>query len=428
MVKMPRRKPGDPTSSADETKLAGVAKRALAARRAALNTAGAAPDGRSSAHVEIAPAGPVADPGPIVIEPLRLPRSYASLAAYSWRLIVIVVAFVILLRVLILLRIVVLPIVVALLLASLLVRPFNALRARRIGNAAASGIVLLFTILFMVGLALVLSRSVANEFETLGGQVSEGLQEIEDWLVTGPLELSREQIQTFREQTRGGIEANQSRIVSGVVTAGHLVVEVVAGLFLVLFVLFFMLKDGERIWSGMVGLFPRRRRALVDDAGRKSFATLGGYLRGVAITATVDAVLIGIVLAVLGVPLVVPLAALTFFGAFIPLVGATLAGIVAALVALVAVGPVKALIVVGAIIVIQQIEGHVLAPVVLGRAVQLHPLAVALSLAGGAVVGGIVGTLLAVPIVAVVATIFRTLRDHATQSAYDDEVELHGGL
>jgi predicted PurR-regulated permease PerM len=178
----------------------------------------------------------------------------------------------------------------------------------------------------------------------------------------------------------------------------------------------------------MVGLFPRRRRALVDDAGRKSFATLGGYLRGVAITATVDAVLIGITLAVLGVPLVVPLAALTFFGAFIPLVGATLAGIVAALVALVAVGPVKALIVVGAIILIQQIEGHVLAPIVLGRAVQLHPLAVALALAGGAVIGGIVGTLLAVPIVAVVATIFRTLRDHATQSAYDDEVELHGGI
>jgi predicted PurR-regulated permease PerM len=408
MVKMPRRRPADPSQAGAATSRAAATKR------------GASPDGRSSARVEIAPAGPVADPGPTVIEPLRLPRSYASLAAYSWRLIVIVVAFVILLRALVLLRIVVLPIIVALLLAALLVR--------RIGNGAASGIVLLFTVLIFVGMALVLSRSVANEFETLGGQVSEGIQEIEDWLVTGPLELSREQIQSFREQTRGGIEENQSRIVSGVVTAGHLVVEVVAGLFLVLFVLFFMLKDGERIWAGMVGLFPRRRRSLVDDAGRKSFATLGGYLRGVAITATVDAVLIGITLAVLGVPLVVPLAALTFFGAFIPLVGATLAGIVAALVALVAVGPVKALIVVGAIILIQQIEGHVLAPIVLGRAVQLHPLAVALALAGGAVIGGIVGTLLAVPIVAVVATIFRTLRDHATQSAYDDEVELHGGI
>ena len=166
MVKMPRRRPADPSQAGAAASRTGATKR------------GASPDGRSSARVEIAPAGPVADPGPTVIEPLRLPRSYASLAAYSWRLIVIVVAFVILLRALVLLRIVVLPIIVALLLAALLVRPFNALRARRIGNGAASGIVLLFTVLIFVGMALVLSRSVANEFETLGGQVSEGIQEI----------------------------------------------------------------------------------------------------------------------------------------------------------------------------------------------------------------------------------------------------------
>jgi predicted PurR-regulated permease PerM len=358
------------------------------------------------------------------LQPLRMPRSYASAAAYSWRFVVIIAALYLILRLLIVLRIVVLPVIVALLLASLLVRPFNALRERGLRNGLASGIVLLLAILTLVAIGTVLSRSVASEFGELSEQLSEGLKEVKNWLVNGPLGLSSSQIDSFVAQAQSSVGTNQERIVAGVVSGAHIVAEVAAGLLLSLFVLFFMLKDGERIWSALVGLFPRRRQALVDDAGRRSFSTLSGYLRGVAITATVDAVLIGITLAVLRVPLVIPLAALTFFGAFIPLVGATMAGIVAALIALVAKGPVVALIVVGAIIVIQQVEGHVLAPVVLGRAVQLHPLAVAFALAGGAVIGGIIGTLLAVPLVAVVATVSRTLRDHATQSAYDDEVTI----
>jgi predicted PurR-regulated permease PerM len=388
-----------------------------------------ATDDAVTAQLDEPEAPPIDEPIPTPVpagamQPLRMPRSYASAAAYSWRFVVIISALYLILRLLIVLRIVVLPVIVALLLASLLCKPFNALRRRGLRNGMAAGVVLLMAVLVMLGIATVLSRSVASEFGELSTKLQQGLVDIEHWLVEGPLGLSSDQIRSFAEQVRSSVGTNQERIVAGVVSGAHIVAEVAAGLLLSLFVLFFMLKDGERIWGALVGLFPRRRQALVDDAGRRSFATLSGYLRGVAITATVDAVLIGVTLAVLRVPLVIALAALTFFGAFIPLVGATMAGIVAALIALVARGPVIALAVVGAIILIQQIEGHVLAPVVLGRAVQLHPLAVAFALASGAVIGGIIGTLLAVPIVAVVATVSRTLRDHATQSAYDDEVTI----
>lgn len=358
---------------------------------------------------------------------VRIPRSLATSSAYAWRLLVLIAAAYIALRGLVLLRIVVLPVIVGLLFASLLVRPLRALRRRGMGRGIASALVVLLALLVLVVIATIISRSVAKEFGNLTGKVDEGFAKIQDWLVTGPLSLSRDQVAGFDEQIRSGFTTNRSAILSGVAAGVHVVAEVAAGLVLSLFVLFFFLKDGDSIWAGIVSLFPPNRQQAVDVAGQRSFVTIGAYLRGVSITALVDAVLIAIALKIIGVPLVLPLAALTFFGAFIPLVGATLAGAVAALVALVTQGPVEALIVVGAIIAIQQIEGHVLAPLVLGRAVKLHPLAVALSLTGGAVIAGITGALLAVPVTAVVTTIVRTFSEHATSRPYEDRIVVGSG-
>ena len=358
---------------------------------------------------------------------VRVPRSLATSSAYAWRFLVLVAAAYVVLRGLVLLRIVVLPVIVGLLFAALLVRPLRALRGRGLGRGLASALVVLLALAILTVIAVIVSRSVAKEFGDLTGNVDKGFAEIQDWLVTGPLNLSRDQVAGFDEQVRTGFTDNRSAILSGVASGVHVAAEVVAGLVLSLFVLFFFLKDGDRIWVGIVSMFPPNRQEAVDVAGQRSFVTIGAYLRGVSITALVDAVLIAIALQLIGVPLVLPLAALTFFGAFIPLVGATLAGAVAALVALVTQGPVAALIVVGAIIAIQQIEGHVLAPIVLGRAVQLHPLAVALSLAGGAVIAGVIGALLAVPITAVVTTCIRTFSEHATSDPYDDRVVVGGG-
>ena len=363
----------------------------------------------------------------VVTGGVRVPRSLATSAAYAWRFLVLVAAAYVVLRGLVMLRIVVLPVIVGLLFAAVLVRPLRVLRRHGVGRGIASGLVVLLALIIAIGVVTIVSRSVANQFGAVTENVDEGFVRVQDWLINGPLNLSRSQVDGFADQMREGATTNRSAILSGVATGVHAAAEIAAGLLLSLFVLFFFLKDGDRIWAGLVSLFPPDRQQAVDLAGQRSFVTIGAYLRGVSITALVDAVLISVALLLVGVPLVLPLAALTFFGAFIPLVGATLAGGVAALVALVANGPVEALIVVAAIIAIQQIEGHVLAPLVLGRAVELHPLAVALSLAGGAVIAGITGALLAVPVTAVVTTIIRTFHEHATSPPYEDDVLVGGG-
>ncbi|MGZ4549467.1 MAG: AI-2E family transporter, partial [Blastococcus sp.] len=176
--------------------------------------------------------------------------------------------------------------------------------------------------------------------------------------------------------------------------------EVITGLLLTLFTLFFFLKDGRSIWLWLVGLFPRESRAYVDEAGRRSWRTLISYVRATAGVALVDAIGIGTGLAILGVPLVIPLAALVYLGAFIPILGSFLAGSVAVLVALVSKGPLTALITLAVVVLVMQLEGHVLQPLLLGRAVRVHPLAVVLSIAGGFLIAGIFGALIAVPAVA----------------------------
>jgi predicted PurR-regulated permease PerM len=181
---------------------------------------------------------------------------------------------------------------------------------------------------------------------------------------------------------------------------------------LVMFILFFFLRDGKRIWDWIVGLAPRRARSPIRGAAERAWWTLGGYVRATVLVAFVDAIGIGTGVAILRVPLALPLAALVFLGAFIPVVGATVTGAVAVLVALVTVGPVKALIALGIVIAVQQLEGHVLQPLIMGRAVALHPLAVILSIASGVVIAGIIGGLVAVPILAVLNTAIRYLYQH----------------
>ena len=176
--------------------------------------------------------------------------------------------------------------------------------------------------------------------------------------------------------------------------------EVITGFFLALFTLFFFLKDGRSIWLWLVGLFPGDSRAYIDEAARRAWRTHVSYVRATAAVALIDAIGIGIGLAVLGVPLVIPLAALVFLGAFIPILGSFLAGSVAVLVALVSKGPITALIALAVVILVMQVEGHILQPLLLGRAVRVHPLAVVLSIAAGLLIGGIFGALIAVPIVA----------------------------
>jgi predicted PurR-regulated permease PerM len=212
--------------------------------------------------------------------------------------------------------------------------------------------------------------------------------------------ITKGQLADAVTQFQQRLVSNQDTLASGALTTAATVGEVITGFFLALFTLFFFLKDGRSIWLWIVGLFPRDSRAYIDEAARRSWRTLISYVRATAAVALIDAVGIGIGLAVLGVPLVIPLAALVFLGAFIPIIGSFLAGSVAVLVALVSVGPIKALIALGIVVAVMQLEGHVMQPLLLGRAVHVHPLAVVLSIAAGLLIAGIFGALIAVPTVA----------------------------
>jgi predicted PurR-regulated permease PerM len=247
-------------------------------------------------------------------------------------------------------------------------------------------------------ITLVVERFSAG-FTDLAEQVSQGLVQVQSFVVrTFP--ITRGQLEDAVSQFQQTLMDNQDTLASGALTTAATVGEVITGFFLALFTLFFFLKDGRSIWLWLVGLFPRDARAYIDEAARRAWRTLISYVRATAAVALIDAVGIGVGLAILGVPLVIPLAALVFLGAFIPILGSFLAGSVAVLVALVSKGPITALIALAVVVLVMQVEGHVLQPLLLGRAVRVHPLAVVLSIAAGLLIGGIFGALIAVPLVA----------------------------
>jgi predicted PurR-regulated permease PerM len=328
-----------------------------------------------------------------------VPFALRTAAAWSWRLIVVLAGFYVLLYAAAYVAVVIVPVIVALLLAALLQPGAAALVRRGWRRGLAASAMLLVGLAVVAGIiTLVVERFTAG-FNDLAAQVSEGLDQIEAFVVrTFP--VTRGQLEDAVGALQDFLVSNEDTLATGAITTATTVGEVITGTVLALFTLFFFLKDGRSIWLWLVGLFPRDARAYVDEAARRSWRTLISYVRATVIVALVDAVGIGIGLAILGVPLVIPLAALVFLGAFIPIIGSFLAGSVAVLVALVSVGPVKALIALGIVVAVMQLEGHVLQPLLLGRAVHVHPLAVVLAIAAGLLIAGIFGALIAVPVVA----------------------------
>ncbi len=331
----------------------------------------------------------------------------ARAAQVSLQFLLVVGALAVAAYVLVQLRLVVLPILAAVFVATILMPVTDWLRPR-LPDALAAFVVMLVALALLGGLTAVLAPSVVDEFGDLGESLREGLGQIGSTLER--LGFSQAEVDGAIDDALTSLQENAGGIGQGVVTSALFVGELVTGLLLALVLLFFLLKDGHGIWNWIVSLVPARRRDGLREVGSASWSTLAHYLRGVALVALFDAVTIGIALAILGVPLVLPLAVLTFFGAFFPLVGAFAAGFVAALVALVSDGVVTALIVVGVIVAIQQIEGDVIYPVLVGRQIRLHPVAILLVLTAGAVVAGIVGALFAVPAAAVAWTVIQHLR------------------
>ncbi|OXM70838.1 AI-2E family transporter [Amycolatopsis vastitatis] len=338
-----------------------------------------------------------------------IPRGLRISAALAWRLIVVGAALYGLGWIVGRLSVVVIPLGIALLLSALLAPAVQKLVAVRFPRGLATAIVLIAGLAVLGGLLTFVVTQFSSGLPQLQKQLNESLNQIKDWLINGPVHLRQEQIQQFINQVFGFLQNNQAALTDTALTTAGTVGEIVTGFLLTLFITIFFLSGGEGIWSFLVRVVPRRVRNRVDVAGRRGFASLVSYVRATAAVAVVDAVGIGVGLWIVGVPLVIPLATLVFIGAFIPIIGAVITGGVAVLIALVTNGFIGAVIVLAIVIGVMQLESHVLQPLLLGRAVKLHPLAVVLAITGGLVVGGIAGALMAVPILAVLNAGIRSL-------------------
>lgn len=330
-------------------------------------------------------------------------------AAWSWRLLLIFAAIFVLLWTIKRLEIIVVPVALATMLAALLMPAVDFLDRRGAPRGGAVALMLLSGIAVVGGiLAFVVSQFIEGAPE-LTNQVSRSIEGVRTWLIDGPLGLSREQIERSGDAAIQALRDNQEKLTSGALSTAGTVTEIVTGALLVLFTLIFLLQGGRNIYAFITRIFPSDVRERVRDAGRAGFHSLIGYIRATFLVALVDAIGIGTGLAIMGVPLALPLASLVFLGAFVPLVGAVVTGFLAVIVALIAKGMIYALITLGLIIAVQQLEGHVLQPLVMGRAVSIHPLAIVLVIAGGGVLAGIVGALLAVPTLAFLNSAVRVL-------------------
>jgi len=338
-----------------------------------------------------------------------VPRGLRISAALAWRFIVVGAALYGLGWIVGRLSVVVIPLGIALLLSALLAPAVQKLVAVRFPRGLATAIVLIAGLAVLGGLLTFVVTQFSSGLPQLQKQLNESLNQIKEWLINGPAHLRQEQIQEFINQVFGFLQNNQSWLTDTALTTASTVGEIVTGFLLTLFITIFFLSGGEGIWSFLVRVVPRRVRNRVDVAGRRGFASLVSYVRATAAVAVVDAVGIGVGLWIVGVPLVIPLATLVFLGAFIPIIGAVITGGVAVLIALVTNGFIGAVIVLAIVIGVMQLESHILQPLLLGRAVKLHPLAVVLAITAGLVAGGIAGALLAVPLLAVLNAGVRSL-------------------
>lgn len=330
-----------------------------------------------------------------------VPRILLRIAVWSLCLIIIGWAVFYFAQFIATLHIVILPVAVALLLTALLFPITRRLRAVGIRPIYATWITMLIAFAVMGGTGWFIGLRANDEFPGLVDQVKATSKTVEQWFYTGPLHLQPNQLTKWIDEIATQVTAQRNQITQTVLTGATVALEVLASLVLLLFVTFFLLKDGDRIWSWFLKAFgsaaPR-----VDRAGRIAWVTLSHYVQGTVAVAAVHGVVMGIVLAGMGVPLWAPLAVLIFLASFIPIVGIFFAGGVATVVTLGAKGPIYALIFLGILLVEQQLENHVLQPLIVGRALSFHPLAIILVLAVGGIVAGIAGAAVAVPVAAVI--------------------------
>ena len=341
-------------------------------------------------------------------------------AAWSWRVLLVIAGIGVIGWLLSHVTTVFIPVLLAALLAGLLSPAVRWLRSKGLPSGLSAILVELGLIVVVLGLLALAGQQMIVGFTQLSSSAVAGFQKLVGMLEDSPLHFSTDNINQWISQLGTTLQRNSDSLVSGAMTFGSTAGNILTGMIIMLFVLLFFLMDGENIWLFLVKLFPRRARAAVNGAGRKGWISLAQYVRIQVFVAFVDAVGIGLGAFLLSVPLALPIGVLVFLASFIPIVGAVATGIVAVLVGLVAVGPVAALGMLIVVLFVQQVESNILQPLVMGKAVALHPVAVFLAVASGSVLFGIAGALFSVPLLAVLNTIVRYLSSRAWE--HDEEI------
>jgi predicted PurR-regulated permease PerM len=334
-------------------------------------------------------------------------------AEAGWRLLILAGALWVVIKVISAIQLVVLAFVAALLITALMEPGVARLRRWGLprGPAAALTAVAGFVIIGLVGWFVV--WQIMDNLDDLSNQVQNGIDELRNWLLNSPFHVTEDQINHIASNLRNAISSNTDQITSAGLEGVTVIVEALTGILLTIFSTLFLLYDGRRIWEWSLKLVPAPARPGIAGAGPRAWRTLTAYVRGTVIVALIDAIFIGLGIFFLGVPMAVPLAVFIFLFAFIPLVGAVISGALAVVVALVTQGVFTAVMVLVVVLAVQQIEGHILQPFILGRAVRVHPLAVVLSVASGGLVAGIGGAVVAVPLAAVTNTVVGYLRAYS---------------
>ncbi|MBF4568642.1 AI-2E family transporter [Plantibacter sp. VKM Ac-2880] len=352
-------------------------------------------------------ASPVREPDPSGSS--SVPRGMRVAAAWSWRILLVAAVVALLVFLVVQLRLIVIPLLIAVLVSALLKPVVDVLVRHRWPKGLAIALAMVGTLAVVSGLIFLAISQITSQFASVQARTMTAYGDFKAFLLASPLHVTEAQLNDFIAQAFSSLQQDSQVLLSGALSIGSTLGHVATGVFLTLFCLLFMLIDGRTIWRWTVRVFPQRARPAVDSAGRAGWRTLGNYVRTQILVASIDAVGIGLGAFILGVPLAIPVAVLVFLGSFVPIVGAVVTGAVAVFLALVYNGPLIALLMLGVVLLVQQLEGHVLQPLIMGTAVKVHPLAVVLAVAGGTLVAGIPGALFAVPVVAVINVMVHTI-------------------
>ncbi|HWM16569.1 MAG TPA: AI-2E family transporter [Microbacterium sp.] len=345
-----------------------------------------------------------------------VPRGLALTTAYAWRFLVLAAAVGVVIWLVIQLKLLVIPLLISVLVTALLWPAFSWMLRHRVPRWAAIAISVIGTLAIVTGLVWLVVWQVRLQWSSVQARTAEAIEEFRQYLIDGPLHLTEAQIDDLLTQGLAMIQQQAELLWSGALALGSTLGHVVVGALLSLFILLCLLADGGGIWRWTTRLFPKKARPAVDGSARAGWVMVVSYARTQLLVATIDAVGIGLGAFLLGVPLAIPIAVLVFLGAFVPIVGAVVTGAVAVFLALVYNGPWIALWMLVVVLGVQQLEGHVLQPLLMGSAVKVHPLAVVLVVAGGAMIAGIPGALFAVPLAAFVNVVAVYIGDRAWEA------------